>query len=103
MTKRYDEPIEVVADPIEAGAPVGFRWRGRTYEIDLRLDSWRQTGEWSSSGARSDREYHRVLARPAGAMATGDLDPDGFMPHIGAVYDVYRGANNDWKLARIWD
>ena len=116
MTKRYDEPIEVTSDPFDPGAPIAFRWRGRLYEIDRSLSTWREAGAWMarSNGARShgngngshvrDREYHRVLARPAGIFAGGDLDADGFMSSVGAVYDVYRDrAADGWKIARVWD
>ncbi|MQA99539.1 MAG: hypothetical protein GEU78_04500 [Actinobacteria bacterium] len=124
MTKRYDEPIEVTSDPFDPNAPLAFRWRGRLYEIDRRLSSWREAGEWwaGSSGSEPqgsstngngthdqtrrarDRDYHRVLARPAGLYSGGDLDADGFMRSVGAVYDVYRDrAAGLWKLARVWD
>ncbi len=105
MTKRYDETIEVTPDPIDPGAPLTFSWRGRRYDIDERLSSWREAGEWWNGTAAREREYHRVLARPAGAMATGELDDDGFL--IGspsAVYDIYRDRlKGDWRMARLWD
>jgi hypothetical protein len=113
VTKRYDEPIEVTSDPFDDGAPLTFRWRGRLYEIDRRLSSWREAGEWwagngsatNGNGRRArDREYHRVLARPAGLYSGGDIDADGFMTSVGAVYDVYRDrVSQAWKLARVWD
>jgi hypothetical protein len=124
VTKRYDEPIEVTSDPFDPTAPLAFRWRGRLYEIDRRLSSWREAGEWwgASNGSRGshpdptgtgahngagrarDREYHRVLARPAGQYSGGDLDADGFMRSVGAVYDVYRDRVAEvWKIARVWD
>jgi len=114
VSKRYEEDIEVTPDPVDASAPLSFRWRGRRYEIDQRLGSWREAGEWWLAAGRNgngrtdrgprDREYHRVLARPAGMFATGDLDADGFMRSRGAVYDLFfdRVART-WKLARIWD
>ena len=109
MTKRYDEPIEVTPDPAHSGAPVSFNWRGRRYEIDRWVDSWREAGRWwtkskgNGDGVR-EREFFRVLARPRGALATGDLDADGFMRHVGAVYDLYRDRIRDeWRLARVWD
>ena len=41
---------------------------------------------------------------PAGTFSTGDLDPDGFMRPVGAVYDVYLDrTKNHWILARVWD
>ena len=121
MTKRYDEQIDVSPDPIDAHAPLAFLWRGRRYQIDQRLESWREGGEWWRAAgnnrgrprpdARADthhpkeREFHRVLARPSGAAASGELDPDGFLVREhGAVYDLYRDRiAGTWKLARVWD
>lgn len=115
MTKRYDDVIEVTSEPERSGAPLAFTWRGRRYAIDQLLDSWREAGEWwaarrNGSGPNGhgpvmrDREYFRVLARPADSLATGDLDPDGSMRRVGAVYDVYLDrARGGWRLARIWD
>ena len=115
MTKRYDESIDVTPDPIDSHAPLAFLWRGRRYQIDQRLETWREGGEWwRSAGSSSngtarqpkEREFYRVLARPSGAAASGDLDPDGFLvrDQCVAVYDLYRDRiNNVWKLARVWD
>ena len=135
MSKRYDEAIEVVPDPV-ARVPLAFYWRGRHYEVDQQLSSWREGAEWwaaagddprvangnrSSNGTKGpkvsgnrngravrDRECFRVLARPAGAFATGELDADGFMapPAVGtsAVYDLaFDRIERVWRLARIWD
>ena len=142
MTKRYDDPIDVTQDPAQNGAPISFSWRGRRYEVDQWLMTWREAGEWwrrkdtstnggastsstSENGSTSEndstsengsngraaasngmreREFYRVLARPSGAFATGDLDADGFMQHAGAVYDVYLDrVRREWRLARVWD
>ena len=104
MAKRYDESIEVTPDPADVGAPAAFSWRGRRYDIDERLSSWREAGEWWQGPAAREREYYRVLARPAGALATGDLDSDGFMLGCSAVYDIYRDRINDvWRISRLWD
>ena len=99
MAKRYDEPIEVTADLTAGAVPVAFAWRGRRYEIDQHLTSWRE------GAARSHaREFYRVLARPAGALATGELDADGFMTSPSAVYDItFDRLRRCWCLARIWD
>ena len=104
MTKRYDETIEVVADPLDANAPLAFSWRGRRYEVDQRLASWREAGEWWDRQRARDREFFRVVARPSGMLASGDLDSDGFMRPTGAVFDVYRDrARGVWRIARLWD
>lgn len=105
MTKRYDELIEVTLDPIEEGVPLRFVWRGRRYDVDQRLGSWRQASEWWN-GARNriDREFFRVLARPSSARASGEVDSDGFMSATGAVYDVFVDrVRDEWRIARVWD
>ncbi|MDQ3876968.1 MAG: DUF6504 family protein [Actinomycetota bacterium] len=103
MAKRYDDPIDVTADPY-AAIPVAFSWRGRRYDIDQHLSSWRDGNEWWNGASRRDREYHRVLARPASQLCTGDIDSDGFLDSNGAVYDVYLDrAAGIWRMARVWD
>jgi hypothetical protein len=110
VSKRYDETIEVVADPV----PVSFSWRGRRYEVDQQLSSWREGAEWwqangsqgNGNGKRArDRDCYRVLARPAGSFATGELDSDGFMTTAPtAVYDIaFDRIDKAWRLARVWD
>lgn len=125
VTKRYDEPIDVVPDPARGGAPLSFSWRGRRYEVDQWLMNWREAGEWwrragsSANGAANgsssngngtsndgvrEREFFRVLARPSGTFATGELDADGFMQHAGGVYDIYIDLiRRQWHIARVWD
>ena len=112
MTKRYDDPIDVTADPGQEDAPLSFRWRGRRYDVDQWLMRWREAGEWwqrhgangNGGNGHREHEFFRVVARPSGAMATGDLDSDGFMQHPGAVYDVYLDrVRREWRLARVWD
>lgn len=104
VTKRYDEPIEVTSDPALQGVPLAFRWRGRAYRIDELLDTWREAGEWWDQRSAKDREYHRVLARPAEELSTGDVDPDGFLVCSGAVYEVYLDRiKKAWRIARVWD
>ena len=103
MAKRYDDPIDVTADPQLQG-PVSFSWRGRRYDIDEQLMSWRDAGEWWDKAKEREREYFRVLARPAGMLASGDLDPDGFMVSPAAVYDIYFDRlRSAWRMARLWD
>ena len=94
------------ADP-EWG-PAGFVWRGRRYQVDRPLATWRATarpGRHSNGDRPCDRSFFRLLARPEDVLATGDLDADGYIQHVtGAVYDVYLDpARNEWRLARIWD
>ena len=125
MSKRYDEAIEVTPDPDTHG-PLSFYWRGRRYDVDQHLSSWREGAEWwqarrgpnGSNGTGSngnsangngrvpkDRDCFRILARPAGVFATGELDPDGFMQQSpSAVYDLaFDRIKKAWLLARIWD
>jgi hypothetical protein len=59
VSKRYDEAIEVTPDP-NTEVPLSFSWRGRRYEIDQRLSSWREGGGFK------EKDFHRVLARPSG-------------------------------------
>ena len=104
MAKRYDEAIDVTPD--REGGPVAFLWRGRRYEVDQHLTVWREAGEWWNNGHGKvrDREYYRVLARPAGLLSTGDLDSDGFLQSSSAVYDLYWDRAGDcWRMARLWD
>jgi hypothetical protein len=109
MTKRYDEDIDVTPDPASPGTPLSFVWRGRRYDIDQPLMSWREGSEWWLRGAHNgaqgqDREFHRVLARPAQRLATGEVDADGFLISYGAVYDVFRDRiSGNWRMARVWD
>jgi hypothetical protein len=105
ITKRYDESIEVSATDREWG-PAGFIWRGRRYEVDRPLASWREAPHVNGRNSHADREFFRLLARPEGSLATGDLDADGYMQNVdsGAVYDVYLDpARGEWRLARVWD
>ena len=105
MTKRYDEPIEVTPDPGDVAAPLSFSWRGRRYDVDQLLSTWREAGEWWEREGVREREFHRVVAHPANRVATGELDADGFLiSSPGAVYDIYRDrTRDDWRLARVWD
>ena len=111
MSKRYDEAIEVTGGPSTtigpgdtggsdslASLPISFSWRGRRYEVDQHLSTWREGAGWR------DRVCHRVLARPAGAFASGELDADGFMTTPSAVYDIaFDRIKKVWRLSRIWD
>lgn len=105
MAKRYDETIEVTPDPVDPAGPVAFSWRGRRYDIDEHLSSWREAGEWWQGANARERDYFRVLARPAGALSTGELDADGsLVTTAAAVYDIYRDRiKGDWHMARLWD
>ncbi|HVF52821.1 MAG TPA: DUF6504 family protein [Actinomycetota bacterium] len=95
VSKRYGDPIEV---EVAGGLPLAFVWRGRRYDVDQYLSSWLEA---PAAVRAPDVRFHRVLARPAGLTATGDLDPDGFGSPLGAVYDL--AQENTWRLARVWD
>ena len=104
MAKRYDEEIEMTAEE----APLSFVWRGRRYDIDQPLMSWREGAEWwlrgPDGGSRQDREFHRVLARPAHSLSTGEVDSDGFLISQEAVFDVFLDrVSGAWRMARVWD
>jgi hypothetical protein len=71
LTKRYDEQIDVTPDPIDADAPLTFLWRGRRYQVDQRLESWREGGEWwRAAGSNSGRP------RPDAGVNSGRPRPD---------------------------
>ena len=39
-----------------------------------------------------------VLARPSGVSSLGDVDADGFLITVGAVFDVYRDRiRGEWR------
>lgn len=115
MAKRYNESIEVTPEGGIEGAPLSFSWRGRRYVVDQQLASWREAGEWwnvrrAGNGAGNGapriraRAYYRLLARPSGALSTGEVDSEGFLNSAGAVYDIYFDQMlADWHLARVWD
>ncbi len=123
MAKRYNESIEVTPDGGIEGPPLSFSWRGRRYVVDQQLASWREAGEWwNVRGAGNDagngasggvgkrdsqmraRAYYRILARPSGALSTGEVDSEGFLCSAGAVYDIYLDQMRaEWHLARVWD
>jgi hypothetical protein len=91
VTKRYRELVEVCSD---GGAPVSFRWRGRTYYVRRVLGHWREDpGWWRRSDGQAIRieqaDLWRVEARDGG-------------PNPRGVYEiVHRG--NGWHLDRVWD
>ncbi|HEX2239806.1 MAG TPA: DUF6504 family protein [Actinomycetota bacterium] len=105
MAKRYDERIEVAWDATsQPSTLVAFFWRSRRYAIDQQLSDWRDGGDLWDRERAHEREYFRVLARPADALASGDLDTDGFLVTPGAVFDIYRDRfTGQWRLARVWD
>ncbi len=108
VTKRYDEPIEVTDAPFKEAPPVAFRWRGRSYHVDEPLAQWRETSSNWDPERRRDRDYHRILARPAGSSFSGDIDADGFLQRDNvensAVFDLYEDhVRGGWRIARVWD
>lgn len=90
MTKRYREPLGSVR--CEGGAPVTFRWRGRTYVVRRVLGHWREDpGWWRRSDGRAVRIEQADLWRvEAGAGSSG------------GVYEVVRRGEH-WHLDRVWD
>jgi hypothetical protein len=94
MTKRYREPVEVVAVDVDAATsavrPAAFRWRGGTYRVLSVLGHWREDAAyWTGGGVEvPQRDLWRVEARN-GTPTRG-------------VYELVceQGA---WRLDRVWD
>lgn len=78
-----DSPIQVATDP--SGRPRAFRWRGRTYRVDVILDEWEGMGKWWNEDPPEERSIFRVRAE-------------------GGVYELdYRRSQGRWYLYRIYD
>lgn len=91
MTKRYREVIEVVA---EGEAPVGFRWRGRSYRVTRVIGHWREDPGW----------WRRGVGRPI-RIEQADLwrvEARNGAPAGHGVYELVRRAD-EWHLDRVWD
>jgi hypothetical protein len=94
MTKRYREPVEVVAAAPAAGEPAAppqrFSWRGSVYTVVSVLGHWREDAAYWAGGAVEvpQRDLWRVEARN-GSPARG-------------VYELVSEAGA-WRLDRIWD
>jgi hypothetical protein len=91
MTKRYREPVRIVAGSTDAGCPpVAFTWRGSTYRVVTVLGHWREDGGyWAGGGVRiPQRDLWRVEARN-GTPVPG-------------VYELVC-EQDVWRLDRIWD
>ena len=96
MSRRYrSEPIEVVAGT--DGVPVGFRWRGRRYEVRAVVARWVEALPWWAGSGRPDRASgQRHVWRVEAASRAGTT----------GVYDLHcipRGEGRRWGLARVLD
>lgn len=90
MTKRYGEPIDMLAlrpDRRSGRAPAAFRWRGRTHRVVAVLGYWcEDAAAWGDAGiAIPQRDLWRVETDTAAR-----------------VCEVVREGRS-WTLARIWD
>lgn len=94
MTKRYREALDSVR--CEGGAPIAFRWRGRTYEVRHVLGHWREDpGWWRRSDGRAIRIEQADLWRVEAGTGRAGGRPGG-------VYEVVRRGEH-WHLDRVWD
>ncbi len=98
VTRRYRrESAEVVSDA--TGAPHGFRWRRRRYEVRAVLAHWVEAlpwwrDSWSRSGGGGQRSCWRVEAiSPTGEFGVYDLSVSGPAP----------GAEVRWVVDRVLD
>lgn len=84
VTKRRNEPVEVVWDP-GYRAPAAFRREDRTHRIDAVVATWAVERAWWDEDSRVSRRYWRVLS------GTGTYD---------LAYDVVASA---WVLLGVHD
>jgi hypothetical protein len=79
----------------ESGAPSGFRWNGRHYEVQAVLASWVEATSWwreLGSAGSNGRAAHRDVWRVEAVSRTG----------TSGVYDLAVVADA-WRLLRISD
>lgn len=60
MLRRYGECITVAVDA--AGQPRRFRWRRRTYRVEV-IACWHLRDKWWDIERHSDRLYYRPMTR----------------------------------------
>jgi len=89
--RRYREVLEEV--DVARGAPAGFRWRGRRYEVVQVLGHWHEDEGWwrlpDGATRRLERsDLWRVEARDGGPVR--------------GVYELVRRTGG-WRLDRVWD
>lgn len=90
MTRRYREPVEMLAvrpDVRASVAPEAFRWRGRTLRVVEVLGFWREDAVfWAGGGIDIPQ---RDLWRVETDALTG-------------ICELVREGGT-WHLARVWD
>lgn len=114
--RRYQDPVEVRRDPMDA--PAQFLWRGRLWKVRAVLAHWVETGPWWSSpsvraviGSEAghsrprplgdliaERELWRVEAGRGRSVGTvGEPDPGG-------VFDLaFDWTDGHWQLVGCAD
>lgn len=93
LTRRYDEPVEVVRGD---DAPAGFVRRRRRYAVHAVLAHWWETSAWwaaddlAAGVADDEHELWRVeAAPPGGPVAVVDLS--------------FSWATGRWTVASVLD
>lgn len=112
MTKRYREELDEVVtaggtdaaatDPRGAGAPVEFRWRGRSYTVLQVLGHWREDAGWWRRPDGVPIQLERTdLWRVEARWWVGPGGRQNGKPSRG-VYELVR-RGDAWRLDRVWD
>ena len=97
MSRRFRSPTAqaVRVTVHESGAPSGFRWKGRRYEVQEVLACWVEATLWwreLGSAGSNGRAAHRDVWRVEAVSRTG----------TSGVYDLAVVADA-WQLLRISD
>lgn len=101
MSKRYNDPIEVVTT---TSFPVSsFSWRGKRYTVDHLLKHWVETRQGWDPERKADEEYFRVEAEGGtydllfDRLSELSLSDTSKPPLLGTKETAR------WRLARVWD
>jgi hypothetical protein len=105
MARQHHDICRVEVARTGAGAPVRFRWSGRSYQVAEVLATWVEAGPWWQRGAQ---------VRGPGAAATGALPMERqvwrvaagsrFQSEVTGTYDlVHESGSGRWWLTRVWD
>ncbi|MDQ1250929.1 MAG: hypothetical protein QG597_5309 [Actinomycetota bacterium] len=97
--------VEVAGAEVPAdgdGAPVRFRWAGRSYRVVEVLASWVEAGPWW--GARVSAAGVPQGARPIERQVWRVVAGSCFQSEVTGIYDlVHESGSGRWWLTRVWD